>query len=241
MAHDLYPLPPSLKPCEPVDSTDTRYFNQMHSPLINPLKKALDIELYNEKWFNKPLHTSTPKLVYDHDSLHFPDVSLPAFPSVSELHRETKTCPNTPSIEPDDYFPSSTPSPLTLRRSLSNSDCLYFTRYVPENTFKPFWFLVQINHAETTLLNLDSKHTGDYHVTFIFRHPDVSHLCDDTDRWWPLWHEYKNDVNNVPLYGARMLFGPKRKLDLSKYILWTDSVHLTDSSCYLHGPFNFDS
>ena len=27
MAHDLYPLPPSLKPCEPVDSTDTRYLN----------------------------------------------------------------------------------------------------------------------------------------------------------------------------------------------------------------------
>ena len=38
-----------------------------------------------------------------------------------------------------------------------------------------------------------------------------------------------------------MLFGPKRKSDLSKYILWTASVHLTDSSCYLHGPFNFDS
>ena len=38
-----------------------------------------------------------------------------------------------------------------------------------------------------------------------------------------------------------MLFGQKRKPDLSKYILWTDSVQLTDSSCYLHGPFNFDS
>jgi len=31
---------------------------------------------------------------------------------------------------------------------------------------KPCWFLVQIDHAENTLLNLDSKHTGDYHVTF---------------------------------------------------------------------------
>ena len=25
MAYDLYPLPPSLKPCEPIDSIDTRY------------------------------------------------------------------------------------------------------------------------------------------------------------------------------------------------------------------------
>ena len=38
-----------------------------------------------------------------------------------------------------------------------------------------------------------------------------------------------------------MLFGPKRKPDSSKYILWSDSVHLTDFSCYLHGSFNFDS
>ena len=29
-----------------------------------------------------------------------------------------------------------------------------------------------------------------------------------------------------------MLFGPKRESDPSKYILWTDSVHLTDSSYY---------
>ena len=90
-------------------------------------------------------------------------------------------------------------------------------------------------------MNLDSKHIGDYHAIFISRYPDDGHLCDDTARWFPLWHEYKNDKNNVPLYGTSMLFGPKRKPDLSKYILWTDSVHLTDSSCYLHDPFNFDS
>ena len=39
MAHDLYPLPPFLKPCEPIDSTDARYLNQNHTPLVNPLKK----------------------------------------------------------------------------------------------------------------------------------------------------------------------------------------------------------
>ena len=101
MAYDLYPLPPSLKPCEHVDYTDTRYLNQMHTPLINPLKRALDIELYNEKWFNKPLHTSTFKLVYDHDTLQFPDASFP------ELHQEIDTYPPTPSIEPDNYSLSS--------------------------------------------------------------------------------------------------------------------------------------
>ena len=241
MAYDLYPLLLSLKPCEPIDLTDTRYLNQMHAPLINPLKRAPDIELHNEIFFIKPLHASTPKLVNDHDTLQFPNAPFPGSPSVSELHQETDTYPPITSIGPDDYSLSSFPSPLTLHRLLSNSDYLFFICYIPENTFKLCWFLVQINHAETTLLNLDSKHTGDYHVTFISRNPDDSHLCCNTARWWPLWHEYKNNEHNISLYGARMLFGPKGKPDLRKYFFWTDSVQLTDSSCYLHGPFNFDS
>ena len=40
MAHDLYPLPPSLKPYEPIDSTDTRYLNHIHASLVNSLKKG---------------------------------------------------------------------------------------------------------------------------------------------------------------------------------------------------------
>ena len=88
---------------------------------------------------------------------------------------------------------------------------------------------------------MDSKNTGDYHVTFISRYPKGNDLCDDKDRWWPLWHKYKNYKNDVPIYGDRMLFGPKRKPDSNKYTLWTDSVPLTDPLCYLLGPFNFDS
>ena len=92
MTYDLYLLPPPLKPCEHVDSTDTCYLNQIHAPLVNPLKRALDIELYNEKRFNKSLHISTTKLMYDHNTLKFPDESFPPFPSLSELLEETDTC-----------------------------------------------------------------------------------------------------------------------------------------------------
>lgn len=53
MSYNLYPLPPSLKPCKPVDIIDCRYLNQTHSPLFNPLKKASNIEFHNEKWFSK--------------------------------------------------------------------------------------------------------------------------------------------------------------------------------------------
>ena len=40
MAHDLYTLPPSLKPRKPIDSTDTRYLNHIHASLVNSLKKG---------------------------------------------------------------------------------------------------------------------------------------------------------------------------------------------------------
>ena len=58
---------------------------------------------------------------------------------------------------------------------------------------------------------------------------------------WPEWHEYYLNNSNIPVYNARMLLNPKRKPSLTKYILWTDSVHLTDTSCFLHGLFNLDS
>ena len=60
-------------------------------------------------------------------------------------------------------------------------------------------------------------------------------------RWWPEWHEYSVNDENIPVYGCRMLFKPNRKLDLTKYMLWSDSVHLTYSSCFIYGPFKFDS
>ena len=38
-----------------------------------------------------------------------------------------------------------------------------------------------------------------------------------------------------------MLFSLKCKLNLTKFMLWSDSVHLTDPKYFIHGPFNFDA
>ena len=65
MAADLYPFSSSLKPCEPVDSFDTRYLNQSYSPILNLLSKPLNIELYNKKWFDKPLRITKNFSVMD--------------------------------------------------------------------------------------------------------------------------------------------------------------------------------
>ena len=41
MFENLHILPPSLKPYEPVDRSDTRYLNQYHAPISNPLKETI--------------------------------------------------------------------------------------------------------------------------------------------------------------------------------------------------------
>ena len=45
----------------------------------------------------------------------------------------------------------------------------------------------------------------------------------------------------TPMNGTQIMFDPKRNLDPKKHIFGINSVHLTDSSHYLHGAFNFDS
>lgn len=67
-----------------------------------------------------------------------------------------------------------------------------------------------MNHGDTTKLKIDSLHTGDYHGKFLSHHPKDNHLCDDVVRCWLEWHEYHLDDQKFPVYGVRMLFGPKR-------------------------------
>ena len=231
MSEYLCILPASLKPREPVDSSDTRYLNQSHVPIINLLKKPLSIELYNEKWFGHPPKTSPPSFLHEHATLLFPPAATSLFPTLAKLHEDAHTSPPTPLLE-DDLVSNN--SPLT-------SSTLHKSTSIPEDTFKSRWFIVQINHFETVHLQLDPETTGDYNGTFLSRHPSDNNLFNDEARWWPLWYEYVLDKDDVPVYGARILLGPTRKPDLTKYILWTDSIHLTDPSCFLHGPFDFDA
>ena len=156
--------------------------------------------------------------------------SFPSFPSVTELHKETHTCPPQPLFEKMDNTFSNPLSPLALHKYLTKTDYFFFVQYIPKDNIKPRSFLVQVNHHESEILKMDLLRTGDYHITFFSRHPVDKHLCDDVARWWPEWHEYYLDDANIQVYGARMHFNPRRKPDLTNYMLWTDSVPLTDTS-----------
>ena len=62
----------------------------------------------------------------------------------------------------------------------------------------------------------------------------MCHVCDDIVRWLIEWYEYHFNDQNILVYSVRRLFGSKRKPNLIKHILWTDS------SCYIQEPFNLN-
>ena len=181
MSEDLNILPPSLKLCEPVDSSDIHYLNQSHTPIVNPLKKALNIELHIEEWFSKPPATSPLPFLYDHATFSFPSETTSPFPTLVKLHEDTHTFALTPLLDDSTDIDSSPPLPSSLHRIILRSDGLILIQYTPEDTLKSRWFLVQINHDEILALQMKPETTGDYLVNFLSRH-----LCDNNTRWWPL-------------------------------------------------------
>ena len=175
---------PSLKPCEPVDTTCTRYLNQSHTPLTNLSNKDLHIELHNKKYVNKPLQISIIPFTYQHVTLKLSNESLPSFSSVIELHKKTNTCLPQPLFEKVDAIFSNPLSLLALHKPLATTDCLFFIQYIPEDTIKSRWFFVQVNCHGTKIFRMDLLRTGDYYITLLSRHPADRHLYDDVVRWW---------------------------------------------------------
>ena len=75
IAEDSSLLLSKLLHSEPVDGMDSRYLNLSYHPIINLLKKILDISLYNNKFYS-----STPSIVllkfdYSNKTLAFPEHS----------------------------------------------------------------------------------------------------------------------------------------------------------------------
>ena len=77
---------------------------------------------------------------------------------------------------------------------------------------------------------------------FVSRPTSESHETkDDVSRLWPDWHEYTIGSDNIPVLGKRVLFHPKRKPNLVKHRLCTDTVLLSSSNCFLLGPISFEA
>ena len=138
MAENLYPLPPSLLSCDPIDGTDVRYLNHSHLSITHLFEKDLNIKSYHEKHFSSPPLLASPKFDYKHESLKFFHPSSPIlYPSIIDLHRGTHTVP--PSLV-SICNSISKPLPYTPRElsNLINPTCnIFFVQYILEGSIRP--------------------------------------------------------------------------------------------------------
>ena len=163
MAEELYALPSSLLPCEPVDGSDIRYLNHTHPSVPNPLEDVLGIMSYDTTHFSSPLLTTPPKFDYDRDTLGMIHPSEPtAFPSIVELHDESNTVPPSPVLNIQSNIFVTPRPPHALSMLLPESDKIFFIQYISTGFIQPRWFLVQVLLSLTLEINIDPINTGHY-------------------------------------------------------------------------------
>lgn len=224
---DLYLLPPSLYPSNPLDTMDQRYIDFEHAPIPNPLKKPLRIKITNAEVFSPFTQHITDKIDQPESSIDIeacqPHILNPSLPP--------------PSLPSPTLPPQPAHSPETLHSTISNStDKLFFIQFIPRNTIHKRWYIVQVNLRSTTELNLPSN---SYWCVFLAKHPSDERKSDETAQWWPLWHEYTKDPETKLItYGKRVLFRPNiTDPDPDRYIQWAEDIDLSKDS--LLGPFDF--
>ena len=238
---ELYLLPPAIYPSEPLDTIDQRYLSYEYTPIHNPLKKPLGIELYNTKYFHPRPPRTTSKQV-NKPSIPLDDTALNPhrFPSIASLHQETQTQPPTP--EPDDDDDRSTTDSNSIHHKITTSqDKLFFVKYCHNGTLRPRWYLIQVDLVATEEVVPDHQSSGVYYCGFLARHPNDKGKSDEFSRWWPDWYEYtKCPETDDVIFGDRILFPPTRLPDSTRYVQWAEELNLANTDHVLVGPFNFE-
>ena len=236
---DLYLLPPSIFPVEPLDTMDTRFLNYEHAPIASPLQKSLKIELYNDQFFHTPNTISQP-------SRNQPSTPIDELTFKSHIMQKT-----IPSAQPESSVPvepEDAPTPKnhqpTIHQDITTSkDKLFFVHFTPANTLRKRWYLVQVNIQDTAEVNPDYHNNHKYFCTFLAKHPSDKHLSDELSCWWPDWYRYKTDTTTGQIvYGNRILIRPNTNPDPTKFVPWATDLELTTSATArnLIGPFNFE-
>ena len=140
---------------------DQRYLNFSNAPIVSPLQKPLQIELYNDQYFptnskhiSKPSHDQ-PSCMLDRSSfITHNDPSMA--PSTSSLFQESNLPP--PTVESIDI----TIPNLPLLPVQDLTDALFFIHYTPAGTLLRKWYLVQIDMESTMRMNPTYSTNGSY-------------------------------------------------------------------------------
>ena len=146
---DLYLLIPVSFPFEVLDNIDHGYLDCNHAPIVSPLLKHMQRELYNDTWLEhcqatiKTTFNIVDLLLTEADAFAFHPHPVPSMPSVAALHEEDNLTPHDTeaALEIETVTPVST---LHLKIKCS-FDKLLFVQYTPAGTMKRQWYLVQID------------------------------------------------------------------------------------------------
>ena len=238
---ELYLLPPSLFPHEPLDTMDERYLNSSFAPVVSPLKKPFQISLYDDIYFPSSSHIIKQPFL-DQPSCGIDKPSLashvqPTFsPTANELFQENGI--NMPPIEHSD---STDFTSIEAPTDLDNK--LFFIQYTPEDTLRRRWYLVQIDMESTATANPDYATNGKYWCIFHYSHPNDKDKSDEFSRWWPEWYRYTRcSTTDAIIYEYRILIRPSVTPCSKKFIQWAALIPLYGTkSTVLVGPFDFAS
>ena len=121
---ELYLLPPALFPSKPLDTIDQRYLDSRNAPIVNPLKKTLRIELYNNKWLqSKGSIIPTLSSTIDQASSAYDAVAFTPHDHISSNTKQTSESTATlPCTSPNHAHSTTGISDVDMERPSSNSD-----------------------------------------------------------------------------------------------------------------------
>ena len=87
---------------------------------------------------------------------------------------------------------------------------------------------------------IDSATSGIYHVQFMLQHPSDKTTGHRRSHWSPQWNRFSTSpIDGIMDYGDIQLFSPAHIPDPSKFVAWSVAVPLSDPTCHLLGPFDF--
>ena len=238
---DLYPLPPALFPSNPLDAADQRYLNYEHAPITNPLQQSLNIESYNDIWFDSPPPTKPSTTPQSADI--FIDKTALNEHTTENILTLLPPCPPELTTTIESELDTSPPDPTTLASAIhSSKDKLFFVQFIPADTIRPKWFLIQVDLDLTEQDSNCNPASGQYQCSFLAKHQQDNKKSDERSRWWPDWYKYHICPDSgTMIFGKRMLIRPSTIPDPSKFILWATPLNLCSSSTFIHGPFNFET
>ena len=234
---DLFLLPPVIYPHDPLDTTDFRYLNFDNAPLVNPLQKNLNIEMYNDTYFSmdgkkRMQEKGHPQTQVDQEANKWHNY----LPTVNQMHKETNTEAPTPEAL------SPTQSTSNLSNKINESiDKVFFIKFTPAGTMRARWYPVQIDMIATTEIEPKYMDTNKYWCMFLARHPQDKNKSDEFSRWWPDWYKYTTDPSTKEIVdGQRGLINPRTIPSSATHIQWAESIQLTSDNILL-GPFDFQT